>query len=254
MRIAVLGGTGVLGRAVADAASAAGHAVMAISRRAAPHGANVVHRVADVATGEGLAAALAGADVAIDATNAVREASAVLVDGTRRVLAAAAAAGVRHFVGISIVGIDNAPIAYYRTKVAQEKVIEQSPVPWSLLRATQFHDLIARFANGRFGVVLASRGMKIQPIDVREVATALVAAAAAAPAGRLQDVAGPEVIEFADAARACARAMRRRRLIVRAPLPGAAGAFLRGGGLCNPARAVGKVTFASWLAERALAQ
>jgi uncharacterized protein YbjT (DUF2867 family) len=147
VKIVVLGATGSLGKALL--AAALGHDVVAVSRRGPVK--------ADVTTGEGLADAFAGADVVMDATNALATAPQVLVDGTRRVLEAAAAAGVKHFVGISIVGIDNAPLAYYRTKVEQERVITSGPVPWTLLRATQFHDLIPRFVTSRLGIVAAPR-------------------------------------------------------------------------------------------------
>jgi uncharacterized protein YbjT (DUF2867 family) len=123
-------------------------------------------------------------------------------------------------------------------------------VPWSLVRATQFHDLVPRFVAGRFGVVVVPRGWKLQPIDVREVAAVLVAAAAGGPAGRLPDVAGPEVVEVVELARQWKRAARKRRLIVGVPLPGATGAFLRSGKMCRADRAVGTITFAAWLADR----
>ncbi|HKA89724.1 MAG TPA: NAD(P)H-binding protein [Haliangiales bacterium] len=251
MRIAILGGTGTLGRAAIDTAVAAGHDVVAISRRAPgrlPPG--VAHAAADVTTGDGLARALAGAEVLIDATNARRDAGKVLIEGTRRVLEAARDAGARHFVGISIVGIDDAPIAYYRVKAAQEKVIAEGPVPWSLLRATQFHDLVAEFARGTLGVVLAPRGWLLQPVDVREVAAALVAAVGDGPSGRLPDVAGPEVAAFGDLARAWKRAAGRRRLIIPVPVPGAIGRHLRSGRMCNVDRSVGTISFGDWLAER----
>ncbi len=134
LRLAVLGGSGSLGQAVTAAAVAAGHTVTAVSRRPPaklPDG--VRHVVADVTTGIGLDAAFAGAEAIIDGTNARANAREVLVEGTKRVLDAAKAAGVPHFVGISIVGIDAAPLAYYKIKVEQEAVIQASPVPWSLL-------------------------------------------------------------------------------------------------------------------------
>lgn len=241
-RVVVLGATGSLGSAIATQLTAAGHTVIAASRRGPTR--------VDVATGEGLAAALAGADVVMDATNDSVAPRAVLVDGTGRVLAAAREAGVGHFVGISIVGIDDAPIPYYRAKVEQERVIEASPVPWTLLRATQFHDLIPKFAAPRRGIVAAPLGWKLQPIHVREVASVLVAAAAAPAAGRLPDVAGPQVLPFARLARMWRSASRTRALVVPVPLLGARGAFLRSGKLCAPDRAVGTITFAQWLAER----
>lgn len=240
-RIVVLGATGSLGRAIVEKATAAGHDVVAASRSGAVK--------VDVTTGQGLAEAFAGAGVVMDATNAQAGAHDVLVDGTRRVLEAAAAAGVSHFVGISIVGIDDAPMAYYRTKVAQEAVIAQGRVPWTLLRATQFHDLIPKLAAPRLGIVVAPRGFKIQPIDVREVAAVLVDAAGGAPAGRLPDVGGPAVRDFGELARLWKRAAHKKRIVLRVPVPGAMGAFLRAGKLCCPDRAVGTIAFETWLGE-----
>jgi uncharacterized protein YbjT (DUF2867 family) len=242
VRIVVLGGTGALGRAVVEAATAAGHHAIGASRSGAVK--------VDVTTGEGLAEAFAGADVVMDATNALAGAQAVLVDGTRRVLEVAAAAGVKHFVGISIVGIDEAPIAYYRTKVAQEAVIEASPVPWSLLRATQFHELVPRLVGGRLGVVIVPRGAHCQPIDAGEVASILVQAAISGPSKRLPDVGGPELVPFVELARMWRRAARKRRLILAVPVPGAMGRFLRADKLCIPGRNVGTITFAEWLARK----
>jgi uncharacterized protein YbjT (DUF2867 family) len=250
VRIAVLGGSGVLGGAVTAKALAAGHAVVSVSRRPPTQlAAGATHVAADVTTGDGLATAFAGAEVVIDGTNAMAGAREVLVDGTRRVLEAAKTAGVRHFVGVSIVGIDDAPITYYRVKVEQEKVIEASPVPWSLLRATQFHDLIPKLAQGKLGIVIAPRGWILQPIDVREVASVLVAAAAGPPQQRMTDIGGPEIVKFADIARAWLRAAHKRRWVLSLPVPGATGRFLRAGKLCAPEHKVGTVTFAQWLAE-----
>lgn len=257
MTWAVLGGSGVLGGAVIAAATAAGHDVVAVSRSAPtslPPG--VRHVVADVTTGQGLAEAFAGATVVIDGTNALLETLGeprvreVLVAGTERVLAAAKAAGVAHFVGISIVGIDTAPMPYYRIKVDQERVIEASPVPWSLVRATQFHDLIPRFVGGRLGVVAAPIGWRLQPVDVADVAAILVAAAAAPAARRLPDVGGPEVLPIAELARAWKRAAGKARLVLPVPVPGKLGRFLRSGAMCCPDHAVGTVTFSTWLGRR----
>jgi uncharacterized protein YbjT (DUF2867 family) len=236
MRIAVLGASGVLGRAVTKAA--ASHTIVPASRRTG----------VDVTTGEGLAKAFQGADVVIDATNAMEGARDVLFLGTKRVLEAARDAGVKHFVGISIVGIDDGPVDYYRVKVEQEKVIEQSPIPWSFLRATQFHDLVPRFVKGALGVVPIPSGWKLQPIDVSEVAAELLRAVEAGPQKRMPDIGGPEVREMIDLARAWHRAKKQTRLIFPFPLPGKVGAFLRSGKLCTE-RPFGTITFEKWLGD-----
>lgn len=240
MRIVILGATGTLGKALV--AAAASHDVVAVSR----HG----QVRADVTTGEGLREALAGADVVIDATNALPTAAdAVLVGGTRRVIETCAAVGVKHFVGTSIVGIDDSPLPYYRTKVAQEQVITAGGVPWTIQRATQFHSLIPRFATPRLGIVAAPHRWPLQPIDERDVAPVMIAAAIAGPAARLPDLGGPEVIPFVELARAWLRASGRRGLVLPVPVPGARGRFLRSGALTTPDRTIGTITFAQWLRE-----
>ena len=248
MRLVVIGGSGTLGRAVAERAVSSGHDVTVVSRNVPSRlTVGATHRAADVTTGEGLAKALEGADAIIDACNSLADAESVLVGGTKHVLAAARESGVRHFVGVSIVGIDGAPVGYYRAKVAQERTIAEGGVPWSLVRATQFHELVAWLASGKHGVVLAPIGWSLQPIDVRDVAPALVAAAEAEPAGRLPDLAGPEVRPFRELALSWQRARCKKRLIVPVPIPGKTGRFLRSGAMCNPDRAVGAITFADWL-------
>lgn len=223
-------------------ATSRGHDVVGVSRSGPVR--------ADVTTGEGLAAAFDGAQVVIDATNTTANLDKVLVDGTRRVLETAAKFNVKHFVGISIVGIDDSPIAYYRAKQQQEKVIEASPIPWTLLRATQFHDLVPKLVRGALGIGIVPREFPIQPIDTRDVAPVLIDAAERPAAGRLPDVGGPEVHQFKDLARAWDKAAGKKRLLLAVPIPGAQGRFLREGRLCTtPDRRVGTRTFAAWLAQ-----
>ena len=237
----MLGGSGSLGRAVVTAASAAGHDAVAISRSGAAK--------ADVVTGEGLAQALAGADCVVDATN-TRDGEA-LVTGTRNAVAAAAQiASIRHFVGISIVGIDDAPLAYYRAKVRQEQAVMAGGVPWSIVRATQFHDLFARMGEGRHGIVLMVRGAKTQPIDVDEVGPLVIDACVRGPSGRVPDIGGPVVEEWGALIARYNHAVGRRRFVLELPTPTATGRFLRSGKLCCPDRAVGVRTFDDWLAAR----
>ncbi len=247
MRIVVTGGTGVLGRAVAASARRVGYDVVTVSRREmeAVHG--IEHRRADLVTGEGLDAALAGADAVVDATNSARAVRTFFTGGTKNLLDAAVRARVRHVVAVSIVGIDDAPIAYYRAKKEQERVVAASSAPWSLVRATQFHDLVAKFASGMGWLAFAPRGVPLQPVDAGEFAAHLVEVAAAGPGGRLPDFAGPEVRPFDEFAAEWRRATGGRRLVVPVPLFGRVAHFLRGGGLCNPNAARGRRTFGDWL-------
>jgi uncharacterized protein YbjT (DUF2867 family) len=247
MRIAVTGGTGTLGRPVAEALRARGHDVRVLSRSAPEY-------PVDLTTGEGLDAALEGVEVVVDAANGPpsKKAAAVLVDGGRRLLEAEARAGVRHHVCVSIVGIEDVPMAYYRVKVAQERVVEEGGVPWTIVRATQFHDLLAQLLGtaARFFVQPAP-GAKFQPVEVGEVAQAVADVAEGEPRRGRLSVAGPEVHELRELGRLWRQASGRRGPAVPFPLPGGAGRALRAGALTAAQPDVrGTTTFASWLARR----
>lgn len=186
MRIAVVGGTGMIGRRIAAALGRDGHDVRALSRRAPQY-------PVDLTTGAGLDTALRSCDVVVDASNGPpsRKARAVLVEGSRRLLDAEARAGVGHHVCVSIVGIEDVPVAYYRVKVAQERVVESAGVPWTIVRSTQFHDLLGAWlsAAGRRHVVPAA-GALFQPVDVDEAGDAVAAVATARQVWRGQALRG----------------------------------------------------------------
>ncbi|NUT57281.1 MAG: NAD(P)H-binding protein, partial [Agromyces sp.] len=134
MRIAVAGGTGTVGRHAVEAARGRGHEVVVLTR------SNGI----DLVSGTGLDEALRGVDVVIDASNLVstsaKKTSAFFTTVTRNLLAAEERAGVRHHVSLSIVGVDRAPYGYYAAKIAQERAVEAGAVPWTILRAMQFHE------------------------------------------------------------------------------------------------------------------
>ncbi|HMJ72640.1 MAG TPA: NAD(P)H-binding protein [Solirubrobacterales bacterium] len=251
MKVVVAGGTGVLGRLVVAELVARGDEVLALSRNAnrrMPDGA--AHRSVDLTDGAGLDEALAGAEVVVNCSNSSpRDAAPVLAEGTKRLLWAGAAAGVRHHVDVSIVGCDRVPTAYYKVKVEQEETIAAAEVPWSLLRATQFHTLIAwTFEQaGRFGVV-PTGSARLQPIHPPLVAARLAEVAHAEPGGRLADIAGPEVRTLSELARAW-REAGHRALPLRIPMVGSIGQPLREAALCNPAIAAAGPTFERWLAD-----
>lgn len=253
MKIAVMGASGTLGRALVERAVTLGHEVVAVTR-GAPKRAffRAVHRSADVLTGDGIADALNGADVLINAVNSHRGARALLVDGTRRLLEAAEKASVRHYVAVSVVGADRSPTRYHAVKLDEEATVEGSKIGWSILRTTHFHERVdAIFTRGaRFGVLLTPMGSKMQPIHVNEVADTLLEAAAAGPNGRLQDIGGPEILTVRELARQWTKATRRTQLVIPQPVPGRLGSSLRVDALCTPEHAIGKKTFTDWLAER----
>ena len=152
--IAIVGGTGTLGRRVAAELEARGNQVRPLSRHAPEYRVNL-------ATGDGLGPALAGCEV-VDASNSsARKPAGILVDGSRRLLEAEAAAGVKHHVCVSIVGCDQVPMGYYRAKSDQERVVGPGTVPWSIVRSTQFHELVSTIlaAAGRWRVLPMPRGL-----------------------------------------------------------------------------------------------
>jgi uncharacterized protein YbjT (DUF2867 family) len=252
MRVAVIGGTGVLGKLAVAELGARGDEVLALSRRAPrklPGG--VSHRRVDLTTGEGLEDALAGVEVVVDASNeSPRGAGPVLVEGTKRLLRAGAEAGVRHHVGVSIVGCDRVPMAYYEVKVEQEEAIAVGEVPWSLLRATQFHTLIDwAFGQAARRRVVPTGKARLQPIDPLVVVERLADAAQAGPAGRLPDVAGPEIHTLTELAGTWRAAAGRRLLPLRIPTVGKVGRPIGEAALCNPDAAAAGPSFEEWLAR-----
>ena len=243
MTIAIVGGTGTLGRRVAAELEARGNQVRPLSRHAPEY------RV-DLATGEGLGPALAGCDVVVDAGNSsARKPAGILVDGSRRLLEAGAAAGVKHHVCVSIVGCDQVPIGYYRAKSDQERVVGQGAVPWSIVRSTQFHELVGTVlaAAGRWLVLPMPRGV-LQPVACADAARAVADVAEGTPLKTSLTVAGPEVRELRDLARTWREVTGHRALLVTMPVPGTVGRALRSGALTAPRPDVrGTTGFADWL-------
>jgi uncharacterized protein YbjT (DUF2867 family) len=244
MRIAVVGGAGTLGRQVTAELNRRGHEVRVLSRRSPQF-------PVDLTSGQGLDGALAGCDAVVDASNTQRQARQVMVEGSARLLAAEQQAGVGHHVCISIVGCDRVPMGYYRVKADQERVVAQGPVPWTIVRATQFHELV----NGLFTAaaryrVLPAPGMPLQPVAAAEVARVLADAAERDPSGGRICVAGPQVSSVRELARSWLSATGRPAVLLPVPLPGSLGRALRAGALTTPnADVTGTMTFAGWLAR-----
>jgi len=250
MTVAVVGGTGTLGSLVVADLLGRGERVVVLSRNPAGVPAGAEHRRVDLTSGEGLDLALDGVRAVVDAANSQKGAKGTLVEGTRRLAAAGARAGVTNHVTISIVGIDRVPISYYKVKLAQEEALAASEVPWTLLRATQFHQLLDQTftAAARFGV-RPTGVAKVQPIDPAVVAARLAEAALAPPAGRVPDVGGPRVQTLGELSAAWASARGKRRLPLRIPALGKTGKALAAGGLCDARAAAPGEAFAEWLAH-----
>jgi uncharacterized protein YbjT (DUF2867 family) len=170
--VVVTGGTGTLGRALVPALLARGHRVSVLSRRTAPRlPTGAVARLGDVRTGDGIEAAIEGAGVVIHAASSPRRRARETEECGARSGAAAARRAGAHRVYVSIVGVDHHRFPYYRAKYAAEQIVARSGVDWTVLRATQFHELIDS-ALGR-GVFIRTRHMRFQPVDVGEVAARL---------------------------------------------------------------------------------
>lgn len=259
----VTGGTGTLGRAVVRRLTDEGHRVRVLSRRPRPGGTGTEGTAAeetgpewatgDLVTGEGLAAAVAGAAGVIHcATTGGRED----VVGTDRLAEALRrSGGSPHLVYVSIVGVDLVPFFYYRAKLEAERVVQDSGLPWTILRATQFHDLIARLTTAQrpLPFTLFPAGLCFQPVDVTEVADRLAGLALAPPAGRAEDMGGPEVRTSRDLARLTLHAYGRRRPLVPVPLAGKAARAYKAGHHTTPGHATGRRTYAEYLVRAAAA-
>ncbi|WP_243060198.1 SDR family oxidoreductase [Nocardioides sp. SR21] len=238
MKIAVAGGTGVVGRHVVEVARERGHDVVVLARAEG----------VDLTTGAGLAEWLAGVDAVVDVTSVrtqKREDAEAFFGGVTRHLQAAGAA---HIVALSIVGIDDVDTGYYAGKRLQEQVLADGTVPWSVLRATQFHEFAEQALHFvRVGPFSLVPRMLSQPVAAREVAEALVDLAEAGPSGRVADLAGPERHDMVDLARRVAAGRR----VVPVRVPGAAGKAMRSGALCPTGDGPrGTITFDAWLAAR----
>ncbi len=226
-----------------------GHDVRVLSRSPGA-GEHVRHHRVDLSTGAGLDAGLAGVEVVLDATNATRGRAVreVLVAGTHRLLAAGARAGVQHHVLISIVGIESVPLGYYKVKVEQEQALAAARIPVTVLRATQFHQLVAGVmkASSRFGVLPGGR-IQLQPVDPAEVAVRLAELIEGGPGQGRPELAGPEILPLEELARTWMAAMGKRQATIPIPplLPPIRA--LQRGALTSSGAARGELTFAEWL-------
>jgi uncharacterized protein YbjT (DUF2867 family) len=247
MRIAVVGGTGLAGRHTVAAVQKAGHEALVLARS----------QGVDVATGAGLDEALAGADAVVDVGNyeargveATREAFAI---ATKNVLAASVRAQVGHYVLLSIVGIERiAGNAHYAGKRAQEHLLAESGVPYSLLRATQFHDFAGVVVSWtRQGGLAGVPPILIQPVAVAEVGEELAALAAGAPQGRVPDLAGPSPEDLVDMARRTLAARGEKLHLVPSWQTGVYGVEAAGEVLLpGPEARLGVTSFDEWLEEQ----
>lgn len=254
MRVLVTGGTGTLGHYLVDRLLGAGHEVRVFTRTSLPKlplGAEPAH--GNVLDDAALARAMSGMETVVHAATGRRRIYDTEVYGTRNVMKAAEEALVDHVVYTSIVGCDRNPYFYNKAKVAAEAAVEESPVPSTIVRITQFHELVDELlsALSRVPALLAlPKGVRLQPIAASDAAQHVARVAVGKPVGRTADVGGPEVRALDDLARTWLAATGTRRRIVHPPVPGGSVKAFRAGSALNPERAVGTITWDDWLTAR----
>jgi uncharacterized protein YbjT (DUF2867 family) len=247
MKIAVAGGTGTVGAPVVDVLRERGHDPVVLTRSTG----------VDLVTGSGLAGALEGVDAVIDVVSKLTQDERTAIDffeaTTRNLLSAEAAAGVRHHVLLGIVGSQKSQYGYYLGKMAQERLMRASEVPWTEVRATQFHEFSQQiYGIARIGPIVLAPNGRVQPIAAREVAERLVELAEGAPSGLVAELAGPREESLSHMVRAAARATGKRAPVIGIPAPGPGGEAMRDGTLLPdptllPPAQLGTQTFDQWL-------
>jgi len=248
--VTILGGGGAVGRIVTRSLIDSGHQVT-IAGRSMSHeprpGTREFH--VDLATGDGLSEAIAGAESVLHLASDPHRPREVDVSGTERLLEQI---GDRHLTYLSIVGVDRHPLPYYRSKYAAERLIENAGVLYTIVRATQFHDLMAYRVDRMSHAPIAHvpKAYVYQPIEIREVAEEIATLVETQPQGRAPDLAGPEVLRIEHLARTYMTAKGRRRPLIEIPRFGPIARAFRSGAHTNPDRAVGKVTWSEHLERR----
>jgi uncharacterized protein YbjT (DUF2867 family) len=249
MRIVVIGGTGLIGSKLVTKLRDHGHVAMAASPDT---GVNTL-------TGEGLAEALRGAEVVVDVSNSPSfEESAVMnffTTSTRNLLAAEAAAGVRHHVALSVVGTERLPDSpYFRAKIAQEELIRTGPIPYSIVHATQFFEFMKSIADSATtGNSVTLPSAFVQPMSADDVAAAVGRVAVGAPVNGVVEVAGPEQFRLDGLVRMGLTARGDRREVIGDPSARYFGALLQERSLLpGPDAQLATTRFQDWIAQSAV--
>ncbi len=258
--ILVTGGTGTLGALVVARLRAAGRDVRVLSRSRHEPANGIEFITGDLATGEGVEAAVDGIGTIVHCAGGPKGDE----DKARNLVRAASRAGTEHLVYISVVGADRIPIdsrldrtmfGYFESKLAAERIVTDSGVPFTILRATQFHELVLKVAQQMAKLpVVPAPAYWFQPIGADEVAAMLTELALDKPAGLVPDMGGPRAYRMADLLREYLQATHRHRLIVPLRQPGKAARAFRDGANLAPERAVGQRTWEDFLAERVASQ
>jgi uncharacterized protein YbjT (DUF2867 family) len=255
--ILVTGGTGTLGSFVVPLLRDVGCAVRVLSRHSRDASDRIEYVAGDLTVGEGIEPAVEGVEVIVHLAGGQKGDEVK----TENLVRAAARVGTPHLVYISVVGADRIPVVsgidrtmfgYFASKRAAERVVADSGLPWTTLRATQFHELSLLTARymARLPVLPVPAGFRFQPVAAAEVATRLVELALGAPAGLVPDFGGPKVYGMDEMLRAYLAAAGKRRPLIPIWVPGQAARTIRYGANLTPERAVGRQTWEEFLAGR----
>lgn len=245
--ILLTGGTGTLGSLVTPLLRDAGAKVRILSRTAHQPADGIEYVTGDLRSGEGIDAAVAGAETIVHLAGGPKGDE----EATRNLVRFASDSGVRHLVYISVIGAEDVPVGWVRSKLGAEQAIAESGLPYTTLRAAQFHELVLTMAQkmSKMPLVPAPGGLRFQPVDAGEVATRLVELAMGAPGGLVPDIAGPAVYPMAELIRSYLRAIGKRRPMVPMRIPGKAGrAYRTGRNLSIDGAVMGKRTWEDSLA------
>ena len=256
-QILVTGGTGTLGRLVVPRLLDAGTSVRVLSRQPRPPAAGIEYAVGDLNTGTGVDRAVEGIETIVHLAGTAKGDG----DKARTLVRAAARAGSPHIVYVSVVGADRVPVVsrvdramfgYFASKRDAERAVEESGLPWTTLRASQFYELILLVVRqlAKLPVIPFPSGMRFQPVAAVEVAQRLVELALDKPAGLVPDIAGPRAYRLDELARVYLQATERRRLFVPLPVGGQAARAIKAGANIAPDRAVGRVSWEEFVAEQ----
>jgi uncharacterized protein YbjT (DUF2867 family) len=245
--VLVTGASGMLGSAVLPRLEKDGYRVRPMSRRARPGWV-----AADLRTGEGLADAVRGVDVIVHLASEPGRAQQTDVEGTRTLLEAARPAGVRHVLYVSINGIDRVPYRYYQAKLDTEKVVEESGIPYTILRAAQFHPFVEMLlsTSSKLGPVIIDPKFRVQPVAIEDVADRIAQLLRDPGTSEITEYAGPEVLTFDELARAWQSARGSKRPIWRLRLPGGMARAIRSGAQTTSATPVGTHAWRDYLAAK----
>ena len=244
----ITGGTGTLGRQVVPRLLDAGCRPRVLSRNSHTFTDGIEYVTGDLRTGDGIDAAVHGVETVVHLAGGPKGDEEV----ARNLVTAASRVGVKHIVLVSVIGADQVSLGWFRSKLGAERVVAESGIPWTILRAAQFHDLalIVVQSMAKLPVIPVPGGLRFQPVDASDVADRLLELTLGEPAGLVPDLAGPTVYGIGDLARGYLAARGKRRMTIPLRMPGKAGRAYRDGRNLSLDADQGQRTWEDFLAER----